>query len=441
MALEFNGTTDIVSLPIGSIPDVTEHTITCWCNLNDISLAGGNRSLVNMNDILTPFSGISLFIKGEDDGTAGRIGGVIAGFQFTATPAVTINNWHLAAIRGEQSVSSTVDVSVDGGLWTNLVTGDTSNLQINATDLQALGASQELLYFTDGSLADARVYNRQLSQNEIITIYTAKGQDAIVNGLLGRWTMLDAPVGIAPGSLATSFVDSTEASVTLTTSITVTVPTVNDGDLLLACICPGGDNTGVPAVVTTPSGWTLINTGDTDLPSTGSTPSLWTYNRTASSEPLNYTFNINQTANIAGHMLSYRNLASNTPETTSSLNTGTSITPVSPLIAGAGIWLAIRVCATDDDEIPATETDFYPTGTNGREATGVTASGRGCSLGTADDSDPSISRTWNPDAAEQWGCLTIRFSANEAILGVKDISANKNDGDTSSISANSELRF
>ena len=145
-------------------------------------------------------------------------------------------------------------------------------------------------------------------------------------------------------------------------------------------------------------------------------------------------------------MLSYRSLVSNVPEMTSSLNTGTSITPISPLIAGAGTWLAVRVCAMDANEVPATEADFYPSGTNGRQATELTGVGDGCGLGTADDTDPATARTWNPDASEQWGCLTIRFSAEPGTAGVVDISGGQStshDGQTTSTitTVTSELRL
>ena len=41
-------------------------------------------------------------------------------------------------------------------------------------------------YFFDGQLADARVYNRVLSQSEISTIFYSRGGDKIVNGLVLR---------------------------------------------------------------------------------------------------------------------------------------------------------------------------------------------------------------------------------------------------------------
>ncbi len=52
----------------------------------------------------------------------------------------------------------------------------------------------------EGFGADLRYYNRVLSHEEIITIFTLRGKDNIINGLLGRWPMRGvvgaSPVGV-----------------------------------------------------------------------------------------------------------------------------------------------------------------------------------------------------------------------------------------------------
>ena len=42
-----------------------------------------------------------------------------------------------------------------------------------------------------GYFEDCRIYNRQLSDAEIQTIYACKGHDGIAYGLAGRWTMIE----------------------------------------------------------------------------------------------------------------------------------------------------------------------------------------------------------------------------------------------------------
>lgn len=50
----------------------------------------------------------------------------------------------------------------------------------------------------EGSLDDARIYNRILSPSEIQTIYASRGVDGIVDSLVGRWLMNEA----SPGTVA-----------------------------------------------------------------------------------------------------------------------------------------------------------------------------------------------------------------------------------------------
>lgn len=427
----------------------TISTATISSSNGDVILAG--TVCGNTGD----FTANNDFIEGTDtSGVTTQHTIIYKSSTSSDTPSVTHSDANRMAMFAAEInatttfIGGTSDVSIDGGTWTNLVTNaNTNNFTIGFTDLQNLGRSPEGTNYIDGSLADVRIYDRQLTQNEITTMYSALGQDGIVSGLLGRWIMKDEAIGQTPGMGVTSFVDSTTTSIGSDTSLTVTVPLQIDNDLLIACICPGGNASGVPAVVTDDSGdWILSNTGDTDLPSTGNTPSLWVYYKTASSEPSTYDFSIDQTCTIIGHILSYRSVASNIPETISSLNTGTTNSPISPSIAGSGDWLAVRICALDNEELPIPVTDFYPFGTNGRQATEATGVGNGCTLGTADDTDPSIVRPWSPASSDQWGCLTLRFSSNIGTASVKDVAGavdSPHDGTVSAypITVDSELRL
>ncbi len=51
----------------------------------------------------------------------------------------------------------------------------------------------------DGDIDDARIYQRALSAEEILTIFTARGTDGIVDGLLSRYHLNEQPPGtVAP---------------------------------------------------------------------------------------------------------------------------------------------------------------------------------------------------------------------------------------------------
>ncbi len=48
----------------------------------------------------------------------------------------------------------------------------------------------------DGDIDDARIYQRALTAEEILTIFTARGTDGIVDGLLSRYQLNEQPTGI-----------------------------------------------------------------------------------------------------------------------------------------------------------------------------------------------------------------------------------------------------
>lgn len=53
----------------------------------------------------------------------------------------------------------------------------------------------------DGTMEDVRVYDRLLMDNEIATIYTCRGADGIVHGLVSRWKMLEGyPTQVVSGA-------------------------------------------------------------------------------------------------------------------------------------------------------------------------------------------------------------------------------------------------
>jgi hypothetical protein len=279
----------------------------------------------------------------------------------------------------------------------------------------------------DGRIADFRLYDRMLAIAEIQAIYVARGHDSIEDGLLMRTPMNEREPGYTGPHIASTENDTGGTDVT---SISIDIPAgTADGDLLVAVISPGGDTSGTAPNVTTPSGWTLVNSGNTDLPATFSTPSIWIFRRTASSEPGSYVFSQNQSCPMVAGMLTYRGIGQ-TEDVTSTINTGTSAFPVSPSINATAPSLILRFSCLDDDELPTPEADFYPSLTNNRVAVQDVGNVNvnGCTVGVAGQILPSGATgvtTWNPVASEQWGCLTIAFTGVDIVT---DWSANQNYG-------------
>lgn len=340
--------------------------------------------------------------------------------QFS-TPTTSVNTWWHYAMTYDGTTARVYANGVERG--TKVITLDTTDAL--GMYLGVFDQPSGIKYF-DGDIADVRAYSRTLSQAEIMTIYTAKGVDGIVDGLEARWPMTDIKVGT---TLASSFVADTEEGVGSVSSTTVDVPSNTDGDLLIACIGVGGDSSGTPANVTTPSGWTFITS--VDAPTTLSTPSIWLYEREASSEPSTYTWTINQTCTATSHMNCYQNVT--TTNDVSATNSGTSTSAVTPSVtftSPGGAYLVVRFAITDLNT--AFGSDPWPLGVNQRNLTkAIGASTNGCGLCCSDHIRSSTTAGTKSFAMtnDQWATATVAFKASPAVRGVSGSSEHPHDAD------------
>jgi len=166
MAMEFDGSGDYVRLPIGSaIAAMNDITVSTWANFSD--LGGGWQRLWDFgND-----EQINMFVTPRM-GTAGElrfaitIAGNTAESNITATATLPSGWHHVAAVI--DSASMTMKLYQDGKL---VVEGPTLTLSSDLGDTTEnyLGRSQyaaDSYYF--GSLDEFRIYNRALSEGEIL---------------------------------------------------------------------------------------------------------------------------------------------------------------------------------------------------------------------------------------------------------------------------------
>ena len=274
----------------------------------------------------------------------------------------------------------------------------------------------------DGQIADARIYDRDLSASELLTIYNSLGKDGIVNGLEGRWPLNDGVIGSSPQY----WIDSTQASSTITSSLSVTMPSNEDDDLLFVAVI--ATTAGAAPTITTPGGWSVIDSAE--LPAAISTPRLATYRRIASGDsgPSSYSFAISASGGMIAIACSYRNV--NTTEDAVANSSGITATQSSPLLSGSTERIAIRVMGSDDDDLPTSLPQTYPVGMEGIEAVEIALPGNGCSLVVAHEiTRDVIVRPWygfatNP--TDEWRCLSITFLTGTG--GVTDVSGNRNNG-------------
>lgn len=419
-----------------------DFSVSIWIELQDITGAATFMRLIDITDDSTNFFQLVI------GATNGSLSGVVsdAGTQRGATvdSAISTDTLYHVVTTWDAS-ANTVVFYLDAVVQTGTAA---ANLGSGADNQFSIGrrSANTTNTFNEGFFGDVEIFDRVLPQDEVTTIFNQRGHHGIVDGSVAHYRMNETNPGNF-ASLNTHYKDSTTASIE-STNITISVPTVADGDLMVAMICPSGDSFSTPANVTTPTGWTLMATGD--LPSTSSTPSIWLYRRTASSEPGTYNFAINQTNTILAIMATWDgNEIGTTQDVISSINTGTSTTAIAPSVTPTGDALILRIAATDGTGLPSPRSNYFPTNTIGREALEASGFTNGCALGFSEhlvSSGATGTASFPLFVSDQWGAFTVAFlggNADTDINTLRDISNSKNDGEAvfSPVIVRDELSF
>lgn len=111
--------------------------------------------------------------------------------NFTSTTVVTLNTWHHFATTIDYTnkvIRLYVDGALDstsGALTFGSATTDTSASLGTILGNGFAGGGSGIT----GTMADARIYTKLLSANEILSIYNGRGRDSIRDSLFSRWRM------------------------------------------------------------------------------------------------------------------------------------------------------------------------------------------------------------------------------------------------------------
>jgi hypothetical protein len=129
-----------------------------------------------------------------------------------------------------------------------------------------------------------------------------------------------------------------------TTSVAISTPATNTGDLLIAAVATDGDTSGTIAA---PAGWTLIDRGAW---SSAVTLGAWRKFSAGASEPVSHTFTGLGGQQAYGWMMRFTGHNSASPISNYSTAGVTSSTPTSPAVATTvGCSTILRLGAFDDD--------------------------------------------------------------------------------------------
>jgi len=314
--LDFDGINDYVSLPIGSvINSLTNCTITSWVNW------GGGSSWQRIWDFGTGTTVNMSLTPNNSSNSRPRFAITTSGSggeeQTTAPSALSTDVWHHIAVTIDAD-NHTHKMYIDGSYVAQNTSGYLAPADLGETGLNYLAKSNYAAdpYF-NGTIDDVRIYNRILSATEIAEL---------ANILRYR--------------------EFTEAkTATDTTSITITKPTTDVGDLLIAAVATDGSTT-----FPTPSGWTEIDQG-----SNGTAVTLGAWYKIAGASESAPTFTWSGNRSAYGWMMRFSGHDSSNPIEDYTAGNYTNIAPTSPEVTTTvDNCIILRLGAFDDGYVTTT---------------------------------------------------------------------------------------
>lgn len=347
--------------------------------------------------------------------------------------SLLINTLYHVGMTYDADVSTPPIFYIDGVfVATTTVTGRTGTRTSDVGDRLILGSNAAYDRAFDGQMMDIRLYpGRRLSAAEMMTMFVARGRDRIITNRARKISL--SPLRHHQG-IHSTWLGDTEQSVSNSSSLTVTTPTTEDGTLplngqiLLMTVGHGGNSSGTPPNITTPTGWT--QRAHFDLPSTTSTPAHAYYTKTsAGSESATFSVSSNQTgAIVALPSLQLPKIAE--APTNVANQTETSSAPTSPTLAAPGANAMIYRAQSNDGVLPQqspTRGDQFAPGIRGRRILGDrnTHNGNTAAYGMefrANEAPGAID--WSLSTSDQNGALSASHlggDGNEGLPG-KDFS-------------------
>ena len=177
-AINFDGTSKSVDISDDESLDITgEITLEAW--INSLS-TGGYHAIVHKradevaNYHMGLWQGNNVYFRFYNNGTEYH-------HETTSSP-ITTGNWHHVAVTFNEA-NNTVKIYVDGE-QEYIDSSETGTMQTNDLPVQ-IGYISDSLYAFNGSIDEVKIWNRALSQNEILASY-----NSTLNGLTNQFNNL-----------------------------------------------------------------------------------------------------------------------------------------------------------------------------------------------------------------------------------------------------------
>ena len=195
MTLDFVGLANdrVIDLGTANVPGSTGAlTVTAWINPDAVGLA--DEQVIIAKSGSTANTG-AFKMQVENSGNGNVLRGILNSTVLDSPGAISAGVWTFVAMR---YTGAAQQLYINGAqVATQALSGNVAT-SANPLRIAAVNTGTEVREF-DGPLDDIRVYTRALTPNELLTLYTLRGGDNIVNGLLWRWRMAE----LAPGTAAT----------------------------------------------------------------------------------------------------------------------------------------------------------------------------------------------------------------------------------------------
>jgi hypothetical protein len=176
-AQDFDGQNDIIHFGTDKIPDMTYYTITSWVNL---TLDGSiNYAVVSYENLINPFKGISLYVQ-ESDGAIGIWYDLV--HNYSINNKIKPDNWAYLALRGyKHPTSGYVEISLNGGTWETILSGNTNNLEIISSTPLVIGGwpGAGPTCYTKGIIDEVRISDKLRSSDWIKAQYISMNDSFI----------------------------------------------------------------------------------------------------------------------------------------------------------------------------------------------------------------------------------------------------------------------
>jgi hypothetical protein len=187
-AMSIDGANDLLNCGSNTVLDnLVTRTCTAWIRFSGIGEGSGGR-IFDKGSGLT--SGWLFFLAGASNALRFYlVRGTTDSDHRSATTSVSINTTYHVAVSYDSTLTTNSPVFyVNGAVSATTVTAAGSGAATaDGTQSLLIGNNVATDRSFQGWIEDARVYNRILTANEILTIKNAMGRDNIIAGLVGRW--------------------------------------------------------------------------------------------------------------------------------------------------------------------------------------------------------------------------------------------------------------